>query len=201
MSVLQLLLEKGLPSREVQVASNVETGDMNQSQFYHDNLNLNGNLQVDKQDVSDANPLPIQLPVIPPPTRTAIVMLENQLNQLYITGSNESQEGRQIFTGSKYIVRIHIACKVSSNNGKTLYFMDTATPLTRTLTGCVVTTCAPNKMSNEVIECGFRVQNGLSVWATEFGFYYKLVDFDGVMIYPDPANIQEGMCITVVVED
>lgn len=198
---MQLLLEKGLPSREVQVASSLETGDMNQSQLYHDNLNLNANIQVDNVDVSEANPLPIRLPVIPPPTRTAIVMLETQLNQLYITGSNESQEGRQIFTGSKYIVRIHVACKISSNGVKNLYFMDTATPVTRTLTGCVVTTCAPNKMSNEVIECGFRVQNGLSVWATEFGFYYKLIDFEGNMIYPDPANVQEGMCITVVVED
>jgi hypothetical protein len=79
--------------------------------------------------------------------------------------------------------------------------MDTATPVTRTLTGCVVTTCAPNKMSNEVIECGFRVQNGLSVWATQYGFYYKLVDFDGVFDYPGDAIVYEGMCITVVVED
>ncbi len=201
--VLQLLLEKGLPSREVQSATTTEISDLFQTQLFHDNLNMNANLQVDKQDVADDNPLPVK-EAVTSATRTAICMLPTQLNNLYILGlgySPEGQEGRQIFTGSKYVVRIHIACKQSSNGFKFYYFMDSATPLSRTLTDCVASTGVPNQASNETIECGFRVQHGLSVWASSWGIYYKLFDLEGNLVYPYPENTNEGMCITVVVED
>ncbi len=199
-NVLNILLEKGLPTREVQAATAAETSDVMETQRYHDNLNLNANMQVDKEDVSNANPLPIQFPE---KLRTSICMLSTQVNNLYITGygySPDGQEGRQIFTGSKYIVRIHIACKKGSNGDNFLYFMDTASPISKTFTHCVCTTFSPNKYSNETIECGFRVQNGLSVWGSGGGFY-KMFELEGIWMFGNAETVFEGMCITVVVEE
>lgn len=61
-NILTQLLEKGLPSREVQVALSEVTGRETSvaSQTTHDNLNMNANLQIADTDVSASNPIAIE---------------------------------------------------------------------------------------------------------------------------------------------
>ena len=61
--ILASLLQRGLPSREVQISMSESADDTNNTttQLTHDNLNTNANLQVNDTDVSTSNPVPVRL--------------------------------------------------------------------------------------------------------------------------------------------
>ncbi len=190
-NILEILLQKGLPSREVQVALSSTSVDATATQPYHDSLNCNANMEVDKTYVSDANPVPVKL--IPNPATADPEVPYVQTDDLITTA------GRMVVTGAAYVKRIFVSYKPNTDNAYFLYLTDSATAVSDTPDNCVWVFVLQSTAGNAVsfnLEMGIHVQHGLSVWATSDYYRYE----PSALAYPPPVDIDGSVLLMPVVE-
>ena len=190
-NILEILLQKGLPSREVQVALSSSTTDATATQLYHDSLNCNGNLQVDNVDVSDANPVPVT--VIPNPVTSEPEVPFVQTDDLITTA------GRLVISGAALVKRIFVSYRANTNDAYFVYLTDSATAVSDTPNNMVwvfVLQCPSAETISFNIEMGINVQNGLSIWASSDYYRYEA----SALAYPPPVEINGSVLVVPVVE-
>ena len=172
-NIFDRLLESGLPSRDVQVAL-AETTSAAEVQIAtqndHDNLNTNSNLQfavdddAEPADVRPSNPLPV--------SRQGIARVATSLYSLTID-SVISVMGNTLVSGACFLERIIISPQLALTGGDDNYIFicDAATNddfAAHTADAKIVLNFAAlSDAVPRVIECGFPVANGITVYAGE----------------------------------
>jgi hypothetical protein len=188
-NILTQLLEKGLPSREVQVALSDVAGRETQiaSQSTHDNLNMNANMQIGDADVSASNPVIIGVAVddqIEPGSGTTgsvttlktdykgrlltVVHPGPRTRRVYnlgttISSNNISASGSVLMTDPGSIVRIIISCTgITPGSDHYLYFVDSPYAVTDQVDVVLQINISSDGVT--VVDVGFPTTYGLCVW-------------------------------------
>ncbi len=191
-NILEILLQKGLPSREVQVALSSSSTDATATQLYHDSLNCNGNLQVDNLDVSDANPVPVT--VIPNPVTAVPEVPYVQTDDIITTA------GRLVISGAALVKRIFVSFRPNTDATYFVYLTDSATAVSDTPNNMVwvfiLHGLAIDSAISFNIEMGINVENGLSIWASSDYYRYD----PSALAYPPPVEIDGSVLVVPVVE-
>ena len=172
-NIFDRLLESGLPSREVQVALSEATSAAElqvATQNNHDNLNTNSNLQfavddeADPADVRPSNPLPV--------SRQGIARVATSLYSV-TTDNQISVMGNTLVSNACFLERIIISPNLALLGGDNnyIFFCDEATnnDFDAHTAGAkiVLNFAALSDAVPRVIECGFPVANGITVYAAE----------------------------------